>query len=105
MDAKEMLEELYTPSKKEQVTKVMHWVEHGLVDLKGILQCCLDFMSQQELDDLVALIEPELEEEEEEDMSWYIEELFEKMNSSTTKPTQNTAFPEIKERTFGGFQF
>lgn len=97
---KEMLEELYTPSKKEQVTKVMHWVENGLVDLKGILQCCLDFMSQQELDDLVALIEPELEEEEE-DMSWYIEALLEKTNSSTTKPTQNTAFPE----TFGSFQF
>jgi hypothetical protein len=99
---KEMLEAFYTPSKKEQIAKVMHWVEHGLVDFKGILQCCLDLMSPEEVDNLVALIEPELEEDEEEDdMSWYIEELFEKMNSSTTKPTQNTAFPE----TFGGFQF
>lgn len=100
---KEMLEELYIPSKKEQTTKVMHWVEHGLVDFKGILQCCLDLMSAEEVDNLVALIEPEFEEDEgeEEDMSWYIEELLEKMNSSTTKPTQNTAFPE----TFGGFQF
>ena len=99
---KEMLEKLYTPSKKEQVTKVIHWVEHSLVDFKGILQCCLDLMSPEEVDNLVALIEPELEEDEEEaDMSWYIEELLEKMNSSTTKPTQNTAFPE----TFGGFQF
>ena len=99
---KEMLEELYNPSKKEQITKVIHWVEHDLVDFKGILQCCLDLMSPEEVDNLVALIEPELEEDEEEaDMSWYIEELLEKMNSSTTKPTQNTAFPE----TFGGFQF
>lgn len=99
---KEMLEALYTPSKKEQVAKVMHWVEHGLVDFKGILQCCLDCMSIEEVDNLVALIEPELEEDEEEDdMSWYIEELLEKMNSSTTEPTQNIAFPE----TFGGFKF
>jgi hypothetical protein len=100
---KEMLEELYTPSKKEQVAKVMHWVEHDLVDFKGILQICLDLMSSEEVDDLVALIEPELEEDEdeEEDMSWYLEELLEKMESSTTKPTKNTAFPE----TFGGFQF
>lgn len=98
---KEMLEELYTPSKKEQVTKVIHWVEHGLVDFRGILQCCLDLMSSEEVDNLVALIEPELEEDEEDDMSWYIEELLEKMNSSTTEPTQNTAFP----KTFEGFQF
>ena len=100
---KEMLEEFYTPSKKEQTTKIMHWVEHGLVDFKGILQCCLDLMSAEEVDNLVALIEPELEEDEdeEEDMSWNIEELFEKMNSSTTKPVPNTAYPE----TFGGFQF
>ena len=100
---KEMLEELYILSKKEQTTKVMHWVEHGLVDFKGILQCCLDLMSAEEVDNLVALIEPEFEEDEdeEEDMSWYLEELFEKMDSSTTNPTQNTAFPER----FGGFQF
>ena len=77
-------------------------MEHGLVDFKGILQCCLDLMSPEEVDNLVALIESELEEDEEEDdMSWHIEELLEKMSSSTTKPTQNTAFPE----TFGGFQF
>lgn len=100
--SKEMLEELYTPSKKEQVTKVIHWVEHGLINFKGILQCCLDLMSPEEVDNLVALIEPELEEDEEEDdMSWYIEELLEKMDSSTTEHTLNTAFPE----TFGGFQF
>jgi hypothetical protein len=98
---KEMLEALYTPSKKEQIAKVMHWVEHGLVDFKGILQCCLDCMSIEEVDNLVALIEPELEEDEdeEEDMSWYIEELLEKMNSSTTVP--NAA----GSNTFGGFQF
>ena len=100
---KEMLEELYTSSKKEQVAKVIHWVEHGLVDFKGILQSCLDLMSPEEVDDLVALIEPALEEDEdeEEDRSWYLEELLEKMDSSTSKPTTNTAFPE----TFGGFQF
>ena len=98
----ETLETLYTPNKKEQITKIMYWVEHDLVNPAEILRCCLDLMSADAVDNLVALVEPELEDvEPEEDMSWYIEELLEKMGYKAPNPATEVPGKE----TFGGFQF
>ncbi len=106
---KEMFEDMYLPSKKQQVDKVIHWVEHGLVDVKGILQCCLDLMSPEDVDNLVALVEPEIEEDEDIVDDLYIaaklEEAFEEFDRIHPNKSVPQQAEPIVHTTFNGFIF
>ena len=98
MLTKELLEEVFIPGKIEQTAKILSWFDQGLLEPRGVLKYCLQFMTETDVDNLVALVEPELEDtNEEEDRSWYLEQLLEQL-----PPRNQTA---SATRTFANFQF
>jgi hypothetical protein len=98
MSTNELLKDMFIPNKIEQVAKILSWFDQGLLDPRGVLKYCLQFMSEETVDDLVALIELECEDtESKEGESEYLEALLEQL-----PPIKDSTPPH---KTFNGFQF
>ena len=105
---KEMLEDIYLPGKKELTTKLLSWVDQGLLNPRELLRICLGYMSEDDIDDVVALVESDFEEDEDVDDDLYIAAKLEEAFEAFDQAHPNKSVPQQAEpvpRTFNGFIF